>query len=370
MAAAIDPSQPLQVLNFGGNWRQSSYIGGSPGAADPTPAAGVVINEFMAHTDFDNPSYPDYDSNDWIELYNAGGSSVSLNGNWYLSDDIDDLKKWSLPASSLLSGGFVSFDEITGFHSPITSGFGLDKAGEQIFLSYLPGTVGVDRVVDCFQFKGQENGVSLGRYPDGGDNWFSMNPGTLNSANSNAVLHLVINEFMYHPTTGKEEYVEIYNPTGSAVPLTATLPLAGTQGWALDGAVDYEFPAGTAALASGATILVVGFDPSDNGLLNAFETAYGTGTLTAGVNIFGPWSGDLSNGGERLTLEKPQDSDDPLEPLTLSWIIADECIYNDSWPWPTEPDGTGLALHRTSTTATKSGNDPDNWQADMPTPGS
>jgi hypothetical protein len=366
LSAAIDPSQPLRVLNFAGNWRQSTYIGGSPGAADPIPAAGVVINEFMAHTDFSNPSYPDYDSNDWIELYNAGGSSVSLNGNWYLSDDIDNLKKWSLPNSSLPSGGRISFDEITGFHSPITSGFGLDKTGEQIFLSYLPGTVGVDRIVDCIQFKGQENSVSLGRYPDGGNYWFSMNPATQDSANGNVASHVVINEFMYHPVIGKEEYVELYNPTGSAIDLISSLPLAGTRGWALDGAVDYEFPVGTPSLAGGGRILVVGFDPSDTALLDAFEAAYGTGNLTAEVDIFGPWSGDLSNGGERLTLEKPQDSDDPLDPLKVSWIIVDECIYNDSWPWPTEPDGTGLALHRISTAATASGNDPTNWEAVIP----
>jgi len=87
------------------------------------------------------------------------------------------------------------------------------------------------------------------------------------------------------------------------------------------------------------------------------------------VDIFGPWSGDLSNDGERLTLEKAQDSDDPLNPLAASWIIVDECIYNDYWPWPTEPDGTGLALHRISATPTVSGNDSANWQAAGPSPG-
>lgn len=368
LAAAIDPSQPFKVLNFGGNWRPSTYIGGSPAAADPAPAAGVVINEFMAHTDYSNPSYPDYDSNDWIELYNTAAASVSLNGNWYLSDDIDDLKKWALPSSTLAAGGRVSFDEITGFHNPISTGFGLDKAGEMIFLSYLPGT-SADRVVDCIEFKGQANSVSMGRYPDGGDYWFSFSPATRGSANANVLSHAVISEFMYHPADGQEEFVEIYNPTGSAISLTATLPLGGVRGWALDGAVSYEFAAGTPALAAGAKILVVGFDPTDSALLDAFEAAYGTGDLTAGADIFGPWSGALSNEAERLTLEQPQDSDDPLEPLEVSWIIADECMYTDSWPWPGEADGTGMSMHRLSSGASASGSNPANWSADTPSPG-
>src|SRR5690606_1559556 len=103
-----------------------------------------------------------------------------------------------------------------------------------------------------------------------------------------------------------------FNPTASAVALTINLPQAGIRGWVLNGGVDYEFPAGTPALAGNSRILLVGFNPYDAALLEAFETAYDTGNLTPGVDIFGPWSGNLSNGGERLSMEKPQDSDDPL----------------------------------------------------------
>ena len=369
LTAAIDPSQPMRVLNYGGNWRQSTYIGGSPGQDDPTPVVSVVINEFMAHTDY---PVPPHESNDWIELYNAGGSTVSLNSNWYLSDDPDELDKYALGSLSLLSGNRVSYDQVNNFNTDGTGpdGFGLDKASEQIFLSYLPGT-SADRVVDCIKFKGQGNEVSLGRYPDGGDYWFSFYPATRNSANINPVEDVVISEIMYHPTEGTndEEYVELYNPTASTVALTENLPLAGTVGWALDGAVNYEFPAST-TLGSHARILVVDFDPSDPVLLDAFEADYGTDNLTVGTDIFGPWSGDLSNGGERLTLEKPQDSDDQLDPLNVSWIIVDECIYNDSWPWPTEPDGAGLSLRRDwPDDETESGNDPDSWSASIVTPG-
>ena len=56
-------------------WEISSAAGGNPGLVD-TPAATaqrtIVINEFLAHTDL-----PDVD---YVELYNYGNSTVSING--------------------------------------------------------------------------------------------------------------------------------------------------------------------------------------------------------------------------------------------------------------------------------------------------
>jgi len=350
------------ALDYGGHWRASAFIDGSPGVADPEPACEVVLNEVVAHTDYSNAVLPEYDSNDWLELFNPATSSVSL-ANWFLSDDKDDLRKWAIPPTNVLqAGAWVLFDEVSGFHSPLTNGFGLNKAGETVFLSHLPGG-GLDRVVDAVRFKGQENGVSLGRYRDGETYWYALTPPTPWAANGMLTASVVISEFLYHPaTTGDEalvEFVEVHNAGHATAQLwTADGP------WRLDGGVSYTFPAGV-TLTPQERMAVVGFDPVSNAVARAnFLAAYG---LSEGqVRLYGPYLGQLDNRGERLALEKPLAPDLPIEPLV--WVIVDEVIYFDNVPWPAGADGTGRSLARMQPEV--SGRDPANWYVALPpTPG-
>jgi hypothetical protein len=339
LESAMD-NQAHGSLDYGGNWRASTYIGGSPGYADPLPQPTVMLNEITAHTD--TGLAPPFDSNDKIELYNPTASPITLNG-WHLSDDLDELNKWPIPDETVIPAfGFLLFDE-DDFHPDRVTGFGLNKAGEQVILS-APG-----RVVDAIRFKGQENGVSLGRYPDGSSHWLTTIP-TPGSANQPVPESIWIAELMYNPPApvghlngDAVEYIQLENRSGSSV-LFETV--AGS--WRIDGGVSYTFPTGF-SLPAGDRLWLVSFDPADTALLSLFCTTYGLNA--AQEIILGPYKGELSNRGERVALERPQDSDDPLAPLDISWVVVDELFYFDRAPWPASADGGGHALIRTGLTS-------------------
>ncbi len=352
-------TENIGSLEYGGNWRASGYLGGSPGKADPQSSPLLVINEFAAHTDYANPAKPEYDSNDWIELYNLGSTLPLV--DLYLSDDAADLKKWRIPAGTVNAQGFFTFDEVTGFHSPITNGFGLNKAGEELYLSYLPGN-SQDRVLDAIHYKGQENGITFGRFPDGGNFFYSLKP-TRGTTNVLAAKPMVISEIMYHPPDETNlldntwaEFVEIYNSSSE------TADFYNTNGsYRIDGGISFTFPPNFTLPATN-SVLLVSFSPSDSAAVARFKDHYGL--QTPGVALLGPYTGKLDNSSDRVALEKPLAADLAGEPLI--WVIADEVIYGDQAPWP-GADGTGDSLQRLS--LVQSGNDPSNWRSALPTPG-
>src|SRR4030095_14245845 len=82
------------------------------------------------------------------------------------------------------------------------------------------------------------------------------------------------------------------------------------------------------------------------------------------VPIFGPYSGELQDSGERLELQRPG----PLDTNSaVAYITVDAVRYNDKAPWPPAADGSGPSLQKKSPLAY--GNDPINWEGALPTPG-
>ena len=152
---------------------------------------------------------------------------------------------------------------------------------------------------------------------------------------------MLIREIMYNPpgpNSDELEYIQIQNRSDQAV------TLANPNGaWRIDGGIDYTFPAGT-SLGPCETLWLVPFDPGDAVRLNAFAAAHGISA--AAETILGPYVGQLSDRGERVAIEFPQASDDPMDPLDISWVVEDDVVYCDLPPWPTDADGGGASLVR------------------------
>jgi len=122
---------------------------------------------------------------------------------------------------------------------------------------------------------------------------------------------VVFNEIMYHPATNEPalEWVELHNQMAVDVDLS---------GWSLAGGIDFKFAEG--AVIQGGGYLVVALSPAD------LEAATGL------TNALGPFSGRLSNSGEKLEL------------YNNNGRLMDSVNYDVEGDWPVAPDGSGVSL--------------------------
>jgi len=325
-------------------WRASTFPFGSPGSNDPSAPYGTIfINEVLSHQDVDNPG-------DWIELYNAGTNDVDI-GHWYLSDSPHNLTKFRIPPGTLLrAGSYTTYTEHSHFGTNVlgTNGFALSELGEAVYLSSATSN-SLTGYRTYVTFGAAENGVTFGRYmrSNGKADFTALTYPTPGSSNAYPkVGPVVINEIMYNPYRGGNEFIELYNVTSHAVPLYH--PTNAWITWRLGTGIDYTFPPGE-SLGPHEYALVVGIDPE------TFRQKFG---LSAALKIYGPFQGDLNNAGETVDLYKPDNQDlDGYVP----YVLVDRVEYDDDPPWPKEADNGGPSLERRD--PTKYGNDPINWIA-------
>lgn len=131
---------------------------------------------------------------------------------------------------------------------------------------------------------------------------------------------VVFSEINYHPSGALPEYIEIANNTATPLDIAE---------WRLSDGVDYVFPAFSVAAAD-LTFLM----PYERIVLTAvdeatFRAAY---AVSPAIRVYGPWSGSLKNGGERITLRDKNG--------TLVCTME----YDDRGRWPVAADGTGHTL--------------------------
>jgi hypothetical protein len=166
---------------------------------------------------------------------------------------------------------------------------------------------------------------------------------------------IVVSELHYNPndpspaevaagfTAGNDfEYIELLNIGASAVDLTGAAFTAG---------VNFAF---TAALSPSLLRLepgervVIADDPA------AFAMRYGT---SAGLKLAGPYSGNLSNGGDTVTL------------LDRNGDAIKSFAYSDEEPWPVDADGNGYSLVLNHPASNPDHNLPDSWRSSAQTGG-
>ena len=68
-------------------------------------AAGPLVTEFMA-VNRSTLADGNGDFSDWLEIHNPTAAPISL-GGWYLTDDVDDLTQWPLPAVEMAAGEYL-----------------------------------------------------------------------------------------------------------------------------------------------------------------------------------------------------------------------------------------------------------------------
>ncbi len=298
-------------------WAASDRINGSPRANDVpsvNPWRTVLINEILAHTD---PPLEDY-----IELFNYSSLPVDLSG-CFLTDDPTTNRFKIANGTSIPARGFVAFTQTQ-------LGFALSAEGESVYLISSDNV----RVIDALRFGDQENGTPFGRYPDGAPGFHRLTSPTLAAANTRPLASdVVINEIMYHPPSGldADEFVEIFN--------RGTNPIALDK-WRLRGGITFTFPSGT-VIASNSFLIVA------NDVTNLLATHPG---LAASV-VLGNYGGKLGNGGDLITLDKPDDvvSTNGFGQLVTNiiHIVVDQARYETGGRWGKWSDGGGSSLERT-----------------------
>ncbi len=154
-----------------------SFAAENQGEEEPPDYTQIVINELLvvnATANMDQSG--EYDA--WIELYNNGDESLSLNG-LYLSNNAEDLKLWTFPDVQIEAHGYLIIwadedIEQEGLHANFT----LPVDGGSLILSD-PDAEEIDNVA----FEAQTADISLGRYPNGTGDFTEMLPSYMEENN-------------------------------------------------------------------------------------------------------------------------------------------------------------------------------------------
>ena len=141
---------------------------------------------------------------------------------------------------------------------------------------------------------------------------------------------VVFNEINYHPQDNGQgnEWIELHNQMAVDIDLSA---------WHVEDGINFTFAEGT--IIRGGGYLVLAANPG------ALQAATGL------TNVQGPFTGSLSNSGERLQLRDRNDR------------LMDNMNYSGGGEWPLAPDGSGATLAKRDQNTIS--NAPEKWTSSI-----
>ena len=184
--------------------------------------SGLVINEIMAGNSF---SVPDQDGeyDDWVELYNGNNFSLNLNG-YYLSDNENDLTRWTFPNVSIQPNDYLIIwcDTAGVSQTGIHTTYRLSADQEEVYLTSPTGIV-----LDAVHYVNMPSDLGYARVPNGSgpmqyqDHTFDANNQPV-SANSNVVTKPIFRVYPNPSNTriyllGSTQDIGIFNIMGQNV---------------------------------------------------------------------------------------------------------------------------------------------------------
>ena len=183
---------------------------------------GLVINEIMAgNVNAVADQNGEYD--DWVELYNGNSFSLNLNG-YYLSDNENELTKWTFPNITIPANGYLivwcdtAGNSQTGLHTT----YRLSSDQEEVYLTDPTNTV-IDAVhyVNMIADKGfarVPNGTGSMQYQDHTYNAINQNNTAIVDVNVSGNMRVYPNPSINRIyVLGATESVSVFNMMGQEV---------------------------------------------------------------------------------------------------------------------------------------------------------
>ncbi len=144
---------------------------------EPNSFEHLYINEFIADNSYTfSDEYGEFD--DWIELYNGGGTPINV-GGLYFTDDLSFPEKYRIPlnhedSTTIAPGDYlIIWADNDSEQGILHTNFKLGSPSEQIGIHR--SSVLSTEVIDSISYTQVIPDISYGRYPDGTPNWVFMN---------------------------------------------------------------------------------------------------------------------------------------------------------------------------------------------------